>query len=149
MKKKIKIILLEDIPNLGHKYETAEVALGYFRNKLAPEGKAEVATDQILNQLEEERKKAKEEKEKRIKRNKKRAEDLKNKEFVFEVKTGEKDQVYGSVSVDDISDKLNKEGYEDVSINLSDSIKELGETQVWVEFGDDIRTPISVVLKKE
>jgi len=148
-KKKIKIILLKDVPGLGHKFEITEVALGYFRNYLTPNNMAEIVTDKVLARLEEERKKAEEEKRKRIAENKKRAEELKNQTLTFPIKVGDKGQVYGSITEDDIVEKLIKEGYENISVNLSHPLKELGESQVCVDFSDGVKVLIKVVLEKE
>ena len=149
MKKKIKVILLKDVPGLGHKFEITEVALGYFRNYLTLNNMAEIVTDKVLVRLEEERKKAEEEKRKRIAENKKRAEKLKKQTLTFLVKVGDKGQVYGSITEDDIVEKLIKEGYENISVNLPHPIKELGESKVTIDFGGEVRASINIVLEKE
>jgi large subunit ribosomal protein L9 len=149
MAKKIKIIFLKDIPEVGKKFEITEVAPGYFRNYLFPNNLAELATDKALARLEKEIEKAEKEKEARIAENKKKAEKLENQKFVFPVKVGEKNQVYGSISKEDISQKITEEGYKDFSVNLHHSIKELGEHDVVVDFGDEVTASIKVILEKE
>lgn len=49
----MKIILLKDVPKVGHKYEVKEVAAGYARNVLFRQGLAEEATDKTMKRLEE------------------------------------------------------------------------------------------------
>ncbi len=149
MKKKVKVVLLEDIPEVGHKFETAEVASGYYRNYLIPNNLAELATGKILARLEKERKKAEEERKVRIAENEKKAGNLKGHSFNFPVKVGEKDQVYGSVTKEDIAEKLTEEGYENISVNLHHPLKELGEHEVVIDFGDEVTVPVKVILEKE
>ncbi len=149
MKKKIKVILLEDIPQVGRKYEVYEVALGYFRNYLLPKDLAAIATDEILNELKEEREKAKKAKEKRISANKDKAKEIEGNTYTFIVKAGAKGQVYGSVTAEDIIEKVSKDGYEDINVNLTHPLRNLGEEQVWIDFGDNVRAPINVILQKE
>jgi large subunit ribosomal protein L9 len=149
MAKKIKIIFLKEVPEVGKKFEIAEVAPGYFRNYLFPNNLAELATDKALTRLEKEIEKAEKEKEARVTENKKKAEKLENQKFVFSVKVGEKNQVYGSINKEDVVEKLAEEGHKDISVNLHHSLKELGEHDVVVDFGDEVTASIKVILEKE
>lgn len=54
----MKVIFLKDVPRVGHKYEVKEVADGYARNFLFPEGLAETASDARVLALEKVREKA-------------------------------------------------------------------------------------------
>lgn len=149
MKKKIKIILLEDLPHIGRKYEVHEVAIGYFRNFLFPKRFAKIATDKILEQLKDKREQAEKAREKRVVINKEKAEKIKDTTYIFERKASEKGHIYGSVSAEDILEKIKENGYEDAQINLTHPLKSLGEEQVWVDFGDGIRATINVIVQKE
>lgn len=148
-KKKIKVILLEDIPEIGNKFETAEVTSGYFRNYLSPNGLVELATEKTLARLEKQREKAEKERRERITESEKKAEKLKGQNFTFPVRVGEKNQVYGSVTKEDIAEKLAEEEYENISVNLHHPLKELGEREVVVDFGDEVTVPIKIILEKE
>ena len=52
----MKIILIEDVQNLGYKDDVVEVKNGYARNFLLPQKKAILATDSALKQLAEKQK---------------------------------------------------------------------------------------------
>lgn len=51
----MRVILLQDVPKVGHKYEVKEIADGYARNFLLPRGLAEVATEARVRALEAKR----------------------------------------------------------------------------------------------
>ena len=52
----MKIILIEDVQNLGYKDDVVEVKIGYARNFLLPQKKAILATEPALKQLAEKQK---------------------------------------------------------------------------------------------
>ena len=147
----MKVILLEHIEKLGKKYEVVEVADGYARNFLLPEEKAQMATKANLDALE--KKKAKEE----LKRKKKKedveklVEEIKGKEFIFEMKAGDKDQLFKSVNKKDISEKLQEEGFSVSSkqIELEEPIKELTEKEVELHLDHDLKTKIKIKIEEE
>ena len=104
----MKIILLEDVKNVGKKGEILEVADGYARNFLIRNRLAVEATEQSKLILEQQ-------KQQKIDQEK---EDIKNAEalklklseltLVFPVKTGENGKVFGSVSSKQIAEELLK-----------------------------------------
>lgn len=104
----MKVILLEDVKNVGKKGNILEVADGYARNFLIRNKLAVVATEQSKLILEQQ-KQQKIEQEKEDIRN---AEALKLKlselTLVFPVKTGENGKVFGSVSSKQIAEELLK-----------------------------------------
>jgi len=104
----MKVILLEDVKNVGKKGNILEVADGYARNFLIRNKLAVAATDQSKLILEQQ-KQQKIEQEKEDIRN---AEALKLKlaelTLVFPVKTGENGKVFGSVSSKQIGEELLK-----------------------------------------
>lgn len=142
--KKIKVILLEDVPKTGRKYEVEEVSMGYFRNYLLPNELAEPATEQVLASLKQKRKKAEEERNKKRKEYQEQADKLEGKTFTFEERVSDDDHLYGSVSADDIEERLEDEGFSDVTAKLSEPIKEVGGKEVAVDFGLDVITTINV-----
>lgn len=104
----MKIILLEDVKNVGKKGNILEVADGYARNFLIRNKLAVAATEQSKLILEQQ-KQQKLDQEKEDIRN---AEELKLKlaelTLVFPVKTGENGKVFGSVSSKQIAEELLK-----------------------------------------
>jgi len=149
MKKKARVLLLEDVRGLGRKYEIAVVSLGYLRNYLAPCGLAEYATDEVLIRTEGLRKKAEEERQARIAENKKKAEELKGITLVFERKPTKSGKLYGSISSDDIRKAIGEKGIEGASVKLEKPLKEFGEHTVKVSFGDGVSASVKISIKEK
>ncbi len=147
----MKVILLEHIEKLGKKYEVVEVADGYARNFLLPEGKAQMATEANLEVLEKRKAKEKEKIKKKKEEVEELIENLKEKEFVFEMKVGEKDQLFQSVDKKDISKKLKEEGFSvsPKQIDLEEPIKELTEKEVELNLDHDLNTKIKIKIEEE
>lgn len=147
----MKVILREDIDNLGGSGEVVDVKPGYFRNYLDPKGMAMRATDSNVRIFEEERQlravrenKAKTEAEKL-------AEKLSNLSLNAMVQVGEEDKVFGSVTAQDIAGLLKEQGYEidKRDIQLEEPIKALGIYQVPVKLHKDVLTEVKVWVIKE
>ncbi|MFB6212593.1 MAG: 50S ribosomal protein L9 [Candidatus Magasanikbacteria bacterium] len=149
-KKKIKVILLDNVPDLGSKYDVEEVAMGYFRNYLLPKGLAKPATEEALESLEEKKKKWEKQKQERVEELKKKVGQIESKTFSFEVKTGEEGQVYSSVSSADIKERLSEEGLvENVSVKIGNPIREIGEHEVKLNLGEGVNAYMSILIKPE
>jgi large subunit ribosomal protein L9 len=148
----VKIILKEDVPNLGQAGEIEDVADGYARNYLIPHGMAVKATPGALKDFEH-RQKVQEKKHERMK---KRAENLARRltaqTLTFEVKIGETGQLYGSITNADIAEALEDELGEEIDrrdIPLSEPIREVGEHFVPVHLMEDVEPQVRVVVKPE
>lgn len=104
----MEVIFIKDLKNQGKKGEIKTVKDGYAENFLIKKGYAVMKTKESLARLQsEQRSKAKEDAE-----NKKVAEamkkDLDKLVIEFKVKTGEGDKVFGSISVKQVKDELQK-----------------------------------------
>ncbi|MFP3870253.1 MAG: 50S ribosomal protein L9 [Syntrophobacteria bacterium] len=147
----MKVILKEDIPKLGRMGDTVEVADGYGRNYLIPQGKAVPATSRSLKALEHERRMI----ERKAEFARKEAEGLAGKIRELTVtlprKVVTEDRLYGSVSVSDIAQALEKAGVvvERKQIRLEEPIKTLGEYSVPVKIHSDVTTDLAVQVTKE
>ncbi len=148
----MKIILKQDVPNLGQAGEVEEVADGYARNYLIPQGMAMIATPGALKDFEH-RQKIKANKHARMK---KRAEGLARRltaqTLTFEVKTGETGQLYGSITNADIAEALEERIGEEIDrrdIPLSEPIRTVGEHFVPVHLMEDVEPQVRVVVKPE
>ncbi|MEK9168316.1 MAG: 50S ribosomal protein L9 [Patescibacteria group bacterium] len=137
----MKIIILQDVKDLGKKFDVKNVSNGYARNFLIPKGLAKIATDMAVKKLEAQKAaQEKEEQEAEIELEK-IARNLENQEFEFTVKTGEKGEVFGSVGKDDIKTRI---GIKDIKVNLERPIKTLGEHQVEIDLGKGIKAKIKL-----
>lgn len=147
----MKVILLQDIENLGKKDEVKEVANGYARNFLLPRKLVMIATKEAIKQLElrkeTEAKKAEEE----LKKIQEIAKNLDGLEIEIPVKIDENGQFYGSITAFKLSKILKEKGY-NISknqIKLEKPIKEVGEYDVVVEFPHGLEAKIKVIVVEE
>jgi large subunit ribosomal protein L9 len=148
----VKIILKEDVPNLGQEGDVEEVADGYARNYLIPQGMAIKATPGALKDFEHRQRI----KAKKHERDKKRAEALARRltaqTLTFDVKVGETGQLYGSITNVDIAEALEDAVGEEIdrrNIPLSEPIREVGEHFVSVHLMEDVEPQVRVVVKPE
>ena len=147
----MKVILKEDIPKLGRMGETVQVARGYGRNYLIPQGKAIQASSKNLKALEHERMLI----QRKADLARKDAEGLAGKisglTLTLTRKVVEEDKLYGSVSVSDISQALEEAGVEIERklIRLDEPIKSLGEFQVSIKVHADVTAELTVQVVKE
>ncbi len=137
----MRIIFLKDCPGQGRKGEVKDISDGYAKNFLIPKGFAVLATPSLVSKLENE-KRAQAEKERRIlEEHAKLKDELDRRTFTIAVKTGDKDQIYGSVHEKDVSAAIKgKTGYEfeKNQIVLPGHIKELGEYTIEIRLAGNI-----------
>lgn len=147
----MKVILKEDIPKLGTMGETVQVAPGYGRNYLIPQGKAVLATSKNFKELEHQRQLILRKAELIRKDAESFAEKFRGLTLTLARKVVEEDKIYGSVSVSDISQALEEAGVEIERklIKLDEPIKTLGEFQVPVKVHADVTAEITVQVVTE
>ena len=147
----MKIILTKDVDALGMTGQVFDVAKGYARNYLIPQGFALEATAQNLKRMEGERQKV----EDRMLKAKDEAERAREKiaEVVLTIpqKVGEEDKLYGSVTTMDIAAHLEKQGIsiDRRKIHLDKPIKALGEFDVPVKLHPEVTAAVKVVVVPE
>jgi large subunit ribosomal protein L9 len=147
----MEIILRDHVENLGERGEIVKVADGYARNFLLPRKLALPATAANRKWVERERKIA----EARDSEERGAAEAIAARlnalELTISRKTGENDQLYGSVTNADIGELLAAKGFEidRRKILLPDPIKALGENTVPVKLHRDVTANVRVTVAKE
>lgn len=147
----MEVILKEDITSLGSRGDVVKVAEGYGRNYLLPRKlaiQANAANKKVIDQMKAAavRRSAKE---------KAGAEAL-AKQFEgvsvsFQRRSGENDQLFGSVTSADIGEALAKKGF-DVDrrkIQLHEPLKTVGEFTVPIKLHKDVTAHFKVVVEKE
>ncbi len=147
----MRVILLEDIENVGKKGEVVNVKDGFARNYLIPKGVALKVTKSNIKMIEEKKKKLEKEREKEIKT----VEELKNRieaiTLNIKKKAGEEDTLFGSVTSSDIEEALKAEGIEidKKNILLHEHIKKLGEYEVEVRIHPSVKAVLKINVEKE
>ena len=147
----MEVILKEDVAKLGSRGDVVKVAEGYGRNYLLPRKLAIEATagnKSVIAQMKAAsvRRSAKE---------KSQAEEL-AKQFEgvsvsFQRRSGEHDQLFGSVTSSDIGEALEKKGLnvDRRKIQLHEPLKSLGEFDVPIRLHKDVTTHVKVVIEKD
>ena len=123
------IILLQDVENLGSKFDVVKVKAGYGRNFLLPKGMAKVANSSNVKHLEEIRKQQSAKIAKKMEDMQKIADQLKDKVLQIGAKAGTSGKLFGSVTTIQIADALKSQFDLDVDrkkIHLAEEIKNLG-----------------------
>lgn len=144
----MKVLLKEDVDNLGYAGEVMEVADGYGRNYLIPNGLAVKATSGVLKQAKAWREQATIRMNELRKEHEALASKIEGTNLVFEARAGETGKLYGSVTTADIADQLIQElGIEIDRRNIaSDPIRQLGEHQVTVRLSRDYSPSVNVFV---
>jgi large subunit ribosomal protein L9 len=145
------VILIDDVEHLGEAGEIHEVADGYGRNYLIPQGLARVATDGAVRQLrDEKRQQAKKQAAK-----KDVAEELKQEledmQVVFSAKVGEDNRIFGTVTTQQIAVELDNRGY-DVDrrdINLDEEIREVGAYTATIRVHPEVDATLDIQVIPE
>ena len=136
----MKVVLLKDVKNMGKRDDILNVSDGYARNFLFPQKLAAEATPGTLKEIERKRA-AQDAREAEMKAEAMaKAELLKNKVIVLQVKCGEKGRLYGSVTSAEVAEALEKQHgikADKRKIDLGDPIRETGirELSVWLYSG--------------
>jgi large subunit ribosomal protein L9 len=147
----MEVILLEDITGLGKRGVAVKVADGYARNFLLPRKKA-IAAVGNSNAVFRDRERARVSREQKQRQS---AEALKDRlaqvSLQFSVQVGEEDQLYGSVTVADIHQGLEAQGFaiERRSIRLPEPLKALGMFEVPVHLFQDVEAPVKVWVVRQ
>jgi len=148
----MEVILKESIKSLGSAGDIVNVADGYARNYLIPQGKAVIATTKNVKQLERQQE-AIRKKAAQLKADLEAlAAQLNKLEIEIPVKVGESGKLYGSVTSIDIAKAISDKGYnvDRKKIQLDEPIKELGEYSILIKLAPEIEATIrlKVVAQK-
>jgi large subunit ribosomal protein L9 len=128
----VKLILREDVPKLGHAGEVVSVKPGYARNFLLPQGKAALASEAKVQELEHHRRLIAEKVTRELKDLNAVRDRLEQLQLEVEAKAGEEGKLFGSVTPIQIAELIGEKGVEidRRRIDLAEPIKEIGEHSV-------------------
>lgn len=147
----MKVILRQNVEDLGKAGDTVKVADGYARNFLIPKGLAAEANTRNLKVFEHEKKRILEQAEKIHKQAEETAAKLGAVTCTIARRVGEQDKLFGSVGVKDIADALAAQAIEIEKRNilLAEPIKALGEFPVRIKLSAGMTAEIKVAVVAE
>lgn len=147
----MKVILKNDISNLGSLGEVVTVANGYARNYLIPRGFVLEATRGNINQFGAEREALERKNEKLRGEAATLADELGALSLSFHRKAGEEEKLFGSVTSKDIEAELKEKGFDidRKKILMSEPLKTLGVSTVAVKIHPKVTAELKVWIVKE
>ena len=142
----MKVLLKNDVHNLGYAGEVIKVADGYGRNFLIPKGLAVKATGSALREAEAWRERAAVRVAEIREEHEVLSSQINEARLIFYARAGDTGKLYGSVTTADIATKLNEELGTDVDRRLISSapLRQLGEHKVTIKLGRDFHPQITV-----
>ena len=147
----MKIILKEDIANLGYKDDVVEVKSGYGRNYLIPQGKAVIASPSALKQLAETLKQRAHKLAKIKADAEAKAASLEGVSLTIAAKTSATGAIYGSVNNIQIAEALATLGHEvdRKIIYIKEAVKEVGTYTATIKLHKEVSVEISFEVVAE
>jgi large subunit ribosomal protein L9 len=147
----MKVILLQNVEDLGKKYEIKDVKDGYAKNFLLVEKLAKPATKEALEWLESQKEVIAKEAEEDLKKSQDLASKVDGLEVGLSVKVGDEGQMFESINTQKISEKLKEMGFEikKSHILLESPIKELGEFPVKINLDHNLEVEIKIIITEE
>ena len=147
----MRVILLQDVEKVGKKHEIKEVKPGFARNFLIAKGLAKPASKEALKWLELQKEIETKKAEEELKKVQQTASSVDGQEVIIQVKTGDGDQLFESITAQKISEKLKEIGFDIKKnrIDLPQPIKELGEFPIKVKLEHNLESEIKVIIVEE
>ena len=145
-----ELILTENVPGLGAEADVVKVRRGYARNYLLPRGKAYEVTPAALRQLNALKQKRAEREARELSEAEELARRIGKARFIFTLETGETGKAFGSVTAQDIVDRLKNELGAEIDrhkIVLERAIKDTGEHEVPIKLHHDVTAQFKFEVK--
>ena len=146
----MKIILLSDVENLGESGDVIAVKPGYARNKLIPQGLALRASNRNIAVANENKRVATAKLERENQALNVLAKKLSKVEITIEVKDGDEEKMFGSITNKDIHKELIDKGFEieKNQISIEEPIKALGIYHINIKISKDITSDVKLYVIK-
>lgn len=149
---RVKVLLMQDVANLGNAGESYKVAGGYARNFLMPRGMAVLATKGAMKQAEMIKQSGLRRRARELSNSQAQAQMIAGKRLLFTANAGENNRLYGSVTASDIAEKLGATVGFDVDrrkVVLAQPIRELGVFPVSVRLMPEVTAEFVVGVARE
>lgn len=147
----MKLILREDVYNLGKSGELVSVKEGYARNYLLPRNLAMLASSANVKQLEHEKKVIELRQQKLKGSAQEQAKKLEGVKVTIKRKVGDQDKLFGSVTALDIAEALAAAGHklDRRLIHLPEPIKAVGAFEVEMRLHREVTAKLNVTVEGE
>lgn len=148
----MKVILLQDIKNVGRKEQIIEANDGYARNYLFPKKLAIEATKDNILKLQAKKTSEANKKKAEIEANKEIAKKIEKIELTIKAKVGENSKIFGGITSKEIAEELKKQHKFEIDrkkITLKDTIKSLGRYTAEIKFGDGVNAELTINVTGE
>lgn len=147
----MKVLFLELVPNVGHKWDIKEISDSYARNFLIPKGLAKKLDENEEKKLIQEEKKKEENRRNLVENRHKIVEILNLKELVFNANTLESWKMFGWIKEHDIIDRISKDfgiKLEKKHIDMLDwHIKKLWKRDIFIKLSSDSMAKITIIVE--
>jgi len=148
----MKVVFLEDVPDVAQAGEIKEVADGYARNFLIPKKLAVLADAKVMHLVEAQLKKKARLQAEIEAEMRELAQQLEGREVIFKARAGAKGRLYGSITNADIAEELEKSAgvvVDKRKIELDEPIHEVGSYEIAIRLTKDIIPKIKLNVVPE
>ncbi|MBX3055124.1 MAG: 50S ribosomal protein L9 [Anaerolineae bacterium] len=147
----MKVLLKQDVENLGYAGEVRTVSDGYGRNYLIPNGLALMATPGTMKQAENWRKKAEAHRAEQRREYEALSAKIQGVRLVFKARAGESGKLYGSITTAMVADALNEALGTEIDRRKVgvDPLRQLGEHKVVVRLSAEFHPELTAVIENE
>ena len=147
----MKVLLCSDVKKIGYYGDVVDVADGFARNYLFPQGLAKVATDENIRSVADEKARRSEDRLRERKRLEAAAAAVNGAEAAVSAKANEVGHLFGSVGPKEIAENLRSQGFDvlDEFVHLPEHIKQVGKHEVPLRFADDLQVNVTVIVVAE
>ncbi len=144
----MQVILLEKVENLGNLGDLVVIKPGYARNYLVPQGKAKMATEANIAEINERRAELEKTQAEALAAAKGRASSLEDKKVIIASRAGTEGKLFGSIGTDQIATAISEQtgtAVERKEIRLPDGpLRAVGEFEVSIHLHTDVDVDVSV-----
>ena len=145
----MKVVFLQDVPEVAQAGEVKEVADGHARNYLFPRGLAVLATAAEIKRVEARSQAEARRRDQQVQEAVALGDSLQGVSLVFAKKVGSRGNMYGSVSNTAIAQELHRRGFkvDKHLIRLEEPLRKLGAHEVEIQLGKGVVAKIEVTIE--
>ena len=148
----MKVVLTQEVKGLGQPGQIKEVADGYARNYLLPQGLATMATPGAVKEVEQRQAAERKRQEKLDQEMRSVGTKLDGTTVTVRSKVGEGGKLYGSITTQDVAEALEKQAGQSVDrrkIEIEEPVRHVGEYKIPVKLSKNVTATINLVVEGE